>query len=163
MLWEVDSHGLELRGNLAAPDSPCCCKQGQKSAQKKSLLVTHRHPQTTNCMFAACSLGWPLFARGDIHRSSPMCLTSICLALCYAFSLEEGLGWQMRYKALRNSLHGLRLACRTFFLAQRDHTALPTGVSEVQLKAACSCQPFLHRFWRTGKTLRAKPGEDRVL
>lgn len=151
------------KGN-AAPDFPCCCKQGQKSAQSKSLLVAHRHPQTTTCMFAACSLGWPLFPKGDIHRSSPMCLTSICLTLCHAFSLERWrncLGWWS--KALRNSLHGLRLACRMLFLPQTDHTVLPTGVSEVQSKAACPCQPFLHRFWRTGKTLRAKAAEDRVL
>lgn len=47
---------------------------------------------------------------------------------------------RVRYKALRNSLHGLRLVCRMLFLPQTDQTALPTGVLEAQSKAAFPAQ-----------------------
>lgn len=77
------------KGNLAAPESPRCCKQAKSQHRKNHYLShtgTHRQEAT---MFAACPLGRPLFSRGDSHRSSPMCLTSICLTLGYASSLEE--------------------------------------------------------------------------
>lgn len=90
MLWEVHYHGLGLRETLLHQSLQAAASRAGVSTEK--IITCHTQAPTDKKLLCLLPVLWDgLCFQGvsDIHRSSPMCLTPICLTLGYASSLEE--------------------------------------------------------------------------